>query len=130
MPKDKGFIGTTDDENCTEKKGSTLDAKCMDKRQGNFGFTNRGELIPCCWLDTQGNRKEEAYKKLLSVSSIKDHDSVEDIIMQKEWIDFFKGLKEGRGFPQCHHVCKKREKPQHQKQTFYEPNKPPRVRET
>lgn len=116
--------------NNNKTKLPEVDPKCMNKRQGNYGFTNRGELIPCCWLDTQDNRKDEKYKKLLAVSNISDHDSVEDIVMQKEWIDFYNELKQGRGFPQCHHVCQKRENPQHQKQTFYKDNKVIKVRKT
>lgn len=105
-----------------------LDPKCFDRRQHNYGFTNRGELIPCCWLDNQNNRVDPKYQKLLNVSNIKEHDSIEDILLQSEWIEFNKNLAKGKGFPQCHKVCKKEAK--FQRQTIYEPGFNKRVKET
>jgi len=96
-----------------------IDAKCKDKRQPAFGFTNRGELIPCCWLDTQKNRSDKKYQKLLSVSKISEHKSIENIILQPEWIEFHNDLDNNKGFPMCYIVCKKRKQPGHQKQTTY-----------
>ena len=112
----------------SKEKLNDLDPKCFDNRQHNFGFTNRGELIPCCWLDNQNNRKDKEYQKLLAVSNIKDHDSIEDILLQTEWLNFNKNLKNGKGFPQCHRICKKGAK--FQKSTTYETGSPARVRET
>ena len=37
---------------------SELDPKCFDRRQESYAITNRMELIPCCWLDNQVNRKD------------------------------------------------------------------------
>ena len=42
--------------------------------------------------------------------------------------DFNKNLKNGKGFPQCHRICKKGAK--FQKSTTYETGSPARVRET
>ena len=92
------------------KKLNELDPKCFDKRQPCYGFTNRGELLPCCWLDVQNNNPvDPSYQKLLNVSNIKDHDSIEDILLQPEWIEFNKNLAKGKGFPICYKVCKKKE---------------------
>ena len=50
-----------------KEKINELDPKCFDRRQHNYGFTNRGELIPCCWLDNQNNRVgSRSYRRLLS----------------------------------------------------------------
>lgn len=95
-----------------------LDPKCLDKRQAAFGFTNRGEVIPCCWLDTSRNDPDPDYQRLLKVSRIEDYDSVEEIFLNPEWIEFVKNLKEGKGFRFCHTVCKKRDKPQHKAHIF------------
>jgi len=97
---------------------SKLDPKCLNEGQPAFGFTNRGEVIPCCWLDTDRNRDNQEYQKLIKVSNIEDYDSVEEIFLNDEWIEFFKNLAKGKGFPQCHSICKKRETPQHKREIF------------
>ena len=95
-----------------------IDPKCLNGQQEAFAITNRGELIPCCWLDTGHQRKQEAYMKLVWASNIADYDSIEEILLQDEWIEFYENLKKGRGFSICHLVCKKRETPQHKKMTI------------
>jgi len=109
---------------------SELDPKCFDTRQQAYGFTNRGELIPCCWCDTQYNRRDKDYQKLLMVSKLEDHDSIEEIVTQEEWVEFYENLKQNKGFWVCHHVCKKRETPQHKKETRISPNGETRVKST
>lgn len=95
---------------------SELDPKCINGKQEAFGFTNRGELIPCCWLDTQVNRRDEDYMTLVLASNINDYDSVEEILLQDEWVDFRNNLKNNKGFAICHFVCKKRDSPQHKRE--------------
>lgn len=100
------------------EKTIEIDAKCMDNRQEAFGITNLGQLIPCCWADNQFNRKDKDYQKLLMASHITDYDTIEEIFETEEWINFFVGLKENKGFAVCYNVCKKRESPQHKKEVF------------
>lgn len=110
---------------------SELDPKCFDNRQEAFALTNRMEVIPCCWLDTQANRKNPEYQKLLLASRLQDYDSVEEIFMQEEWIEFRNNLIQGKGFPICHLVCKKRNTAQHKKEIWMESSKSKRyVKET
>jgi len=96
-----------------------LDPKCFDRRQEAFGYTNRGELLPCCWADTSVNRVDEDYNKLLSVSKIDEHENINEITLKPEWINFYKNLKNNKGFPACFTVCKKRKSPQHKRETWY-----------
>ena len=105
-----------------------IDAKCLDSRQQAFGLTNRGELIPCCWVDTGYNRDHPTFQKLVKVSNIADHDSIEDILMTDEWIEFTENLFNGKGMPVCHHVCKKRKTAQHKKEIFIDDNGNPYVK--
>ena len=100
-----------------------LDPKCFDRRQEAYAITNRMELIPCCWLDNQINRKDIEYGQLLLASRIYDYDSIDEILLTDEWIEFYENLGKGKGFPMCHIVCKKRETPQHKKETFYKDGK-------
>ena len=105
-----------------------IDAKCLDSRQQAFGLTNRGKLIPCCWVDTGYNRDHPTFQKLVKVSNIADHDSIEDILMTDEWIEFTENLFNGKGMPVCHHVCKKRKTAQHKKEIFIDDNGNPYVK--
>ena len=95
---------------------SELDPKCLNGKQSSFAITNRNELIPCCWLDTQVNRKDEDYMTLVLASNLNDYDSIEEILLQPEWIEFRENLKQNKGFTICHHVCKKRDTPQHKRE--------------
>jgi len=56
--------------------------------------TNRGHLIPCCWLDDKNNLNHPIMKSLLKVSKISEVDDIEQIVFTKEWIEFEKNLKE------------------------------------
>ena len=93
-----------------------LDPKCMNGKQEAFAITNRGELIPCCWLDTQVNRKDQDYMELVLASNVDDYDSIDEILFQPEWIEFRKNLKKNKGFAICHYVCKKRDSAQHKRE--------------
>ena len=97
-----------------------LDPKCLDDRQPSFGMTNRGELIPCCWVDNQTNRFDKDYQQLISVSKIEDYDTIDEILLTDEWIKFSKNLAEGIGFLSCHQTCKKTEVAQHKRENWYE----------
>jgi len=101
-------------------ENSELDPKCFDRRQEAFALTNRMEVIPCCWLDTQVNRQNFEYQQLLLASRLEDYDSVEEIFLTEEWIEFRNNLSKGKGFPLCHLVCRKRNSPQHKKEIFLE----------
>jgi len=85
-----------------------LDPKCLGKEQKQFALTNRGELIPCCWCDTQINREDKNYQSLLEVSKIEDYDSIDEILLTEPWLIFYDHLKKGRGFSVCYDFCAKR----------------------
>lgn len=93
-----------------------LDPKCLNGKQEAFALTNKGQLIPCCWLDTQAQRAESDYQQLLMVSHVDDYDSIEEIFLTDEWVEFYSNLKKGKGFSHCHRICKWRESDQHKKE--------------
>ena len=99
-----------------------LDPKCLNNKQGAFAMTNRGELIPCCWLDTDQQREEIEYKELLLASRIDDYDSIEEIYLTDEWIQFYENLKNGIGFLKCHEICKWRETDSHKMESTIDVN--------
>lgn len=100
-------------------RNKELDPKCINGDQEAFAITNRGELIPCCWLDTYVQKMEHNYGMLTLASNLNDYDSIEEILLQDEWVDFRTNLRNGKGFDMCHLMCKKREIPQHKKMTVY-----------
>jgi hypothetical protein len=97
-----------------------LEPKCFNHKQPAFAMTNRGEVIPCCWLDTQMNRINQDYQKLLMVSNLDDYDSVDEIFLTDEWVQFYDDLQNGKGFPTCYQICRKRDEDQHKREVVYD----------
>lgn len=85
-----------------------LDPKCL-KGEMQAALTNRGELIPCCYCDTQRTLADPEFQKLLKVSKIKDYDTIEEIYLTKEWIEFVDNLKNNKGPWACWRTCEKRD---------------------
>ena len=53
-----------------------------------LAIDNRGHLLPCCWCDHPKTTKDEKYQPLYKVSKLEDHNSIDDILDQKEWKKF------------------------------------------
>ena len=83
-----------------------LDPKCI-KGEIPFAITNRYQLIPCCRLDDLVNANDPEYLKLLSVSTISDENTIEQILSSTEWIDFVNNLKNNKGPAECFRTCGK-----------------------
>lgn len=86
-----------------------LNPKCgIDK---SCAMNAQGFLIPCCWLDPirklstnySGNMEDINYlfKEELNIKNV---DSVEDILLSDEWLQFFHNLIEEKDVPT---LCKK-----------------------
>ena len=57
-----------------------------------MAWSNKGRVLPCCWLNTGYNKP--IIKDLFNDSLHMDNnDTVEDIINSKEWIEFFNIIK-------------------------------------
>jgi len=113
-----------------ESRKDELDPKCLNGGQEAFAITNRGEVIPCCWLDTSVQKKEVDYGMLALASNLDDYDSIEEILLQDEWVEFRNNLRQGKGFGICHLVCKKRDVPQHKRMTVLSNGKEKWTKET
>ena len=101
MPYDKKIIL---EPRCMPAHGS------IEKRM-QAAITNRGELIPCCWMDQSSALEHPVMKEMLKVSKISDHNSIEDILLTKEWQEFARNLAEknlDKVVPTCITHCKKR----------------------
>ena len=81
--------------------------KCFPNKQRTqpAALTNRGELIPCCWIDHRDRLKHPTMVKMLKVSKVSDYENVEDIFKTKEWQDFAKNLAE-KNMQEIMPVCK------------------------
>lgn len=100
----------------TNFKKIILEPRCMPahgsvEERMQAAITNRGELVPCCWIDQAMARNDPVIRRMLKVSNIGDHNSIEDILLTKEWKDFAKNLAEknlNKVRPVCIHHCQKR----------------------
>lgn len=72
-----------------------------------FAVTNRGHLIPCCRCDDPETMNDPEFQKLLAVSKIQDYESIDNILIKPEWIEFVKNLQQHRGPAACINTCRK-----------------------
>ena len=82
------------------------------ERRQQVALTNKGELIPCCWLDQRDKLKHPTMVALLKVSKVDDYEKIEDIFKTNEWQEFAKNLAEknmDKIMPVCKDHCKVRE---------------------
>ncbi len=89
-------------------KNILFDPKCFKDQK--LAITNRGELIPCCYLDSKCGMSDSEILKLLKVSKISDYEKIEDILNTPEWINFEKKLlrKNGPWPMACTYFCQVR----------------------
>lgn len=99
-----------------------LDPQCLDGRM-QAAVNNRGELMPCCYCDTKKTWEDPKFQQLLKVSKISDYDSIEEIYLTKEWIEFKKDLENDKGPWACFNICLKRDDDGVRKETFYNKEK-------
>ena len=66
--------------------------KCMNGTI-QAAVTNRGHLIPCCYCDEDWALKTPQLKRIVEVSKISEHDTIEDILFSKPWLDFEENLR-------------------------------------
>ena len=92
---------------------SDFEPKCMlqgnDRRQ-QAAVTNRGHLIPCCWIDQTEELKHPTMQKMLAVSKIDEVESIDEILLSEPWQKFAKDLAERNMkeiMPVCIKHCKK-----------------------
>ena len=82
--------------------------RCMFKNKAKSqqaAVSNRGHLIPCCWLDNANTLNHPIMKELLKVSKINEVEDIEQIVFSKEWQEFEKNLRE-RNMDKILHCCK------------------------
>lgn len=85
-----------------------IEPKCCNN-DIQFAITNRGHLVPCCYVDSYQGMKDPFFQKLLTVSKITDYDSLEEILQTKEWKELEQILLGDGPYPSvCAHICKKR----------------------
>ena len=79
---------------------SDFEPKCMlqgnDRRQ-QAAVTNRGHLIPCCWIDQTEELKHPTMQKMLAVSKIDEVESIDEILLSEPWQKFAKHCKKWSG---------------------------------
>lgn len=83
--------------------------KCCCSGQ-QLAITNRGHLIPCCYIDNTIGMSDPIIQQLLTVSKISDYEKIEEIMKTQEWIQFEENLlsKNGAWPLVCVHHCQVR----------------------
>ena len=90
---------------------TVLKPKCAKGK--SFALNAEGYLLPCCWTDPLRKLKsdyngsmagmDDLFKEELKIENV---DTIEDIIMSIEWLDFFNGLIKGTSVPKiCTRYC-------------------------
>ena len=88
---------------------SDLEPRCMlqgKERRQQAAVTNRGHLIPCCWVDQPKELEHPVMKEMLKVSKISEVESIDEILLSEPWQKFAKNLAE-RNMKEIMPVCKK-----------------------
>ena len=65
--------------------------QCINGEE-TYAVSNRNILLPCCYVDNKKLLPHKAINDIIEVSNIDDHDSIDDIVKQKEWKDFYELL--------------------------------------
>lgn len=68
--------------------------ECLNKE--SYAVNNRNILLPCCYVDNAGLEDKKLLEDLIKVSDIDDHDSIDDIVNQKEWKLFFQAVLDAK----------------------------------
>ena len=74
-------------------------------------YTNRGHLIPCCYVDEEKDLATPQLKRLTDVSKVSEVEDIEQILFSKPWMKFEEDLRT-ENWPEipniCLHHCKDR----------------------
>jgi len=90
-----------------------IEPRCMlqgKERRQQAAVTNRGHLIPCCWVDQPKELEHPVMKEMLKVSKISEVKSIDEILLSEPWQKFAKDLAERNMkeiMPVCIKHCKK-----------------------
>ena len=70
-----------------------------------YGYTSRGYLLPCCFLDTHDLFDTDAAVLVKEKFEFSKVESVDEILESPEWTEFYNNLKNGIGLKRCHDIC-------------------------
>tara|TARA_Y100000004_G_C8731535_1_gene334533 strand:- start:97 stop:405 length:309 start_codon:yes stop_codon:yes gene_type:complete len=81
--------------------------RCEKKTGGkDYALSAKGYLLPCCWCDAITPDKDPALKKLFNEHlHINNNDSVEEILLSDEWIEFKNTIT--KDYDNAPDVCKR-----------------------
>ena len=93
-----------------DKGDFELEPRCMppqdkdSERRQQVAVTNRGQLVPCCWMDQREVLSHPEMIKMLKVSNVADYDTIDEILLTDEWQEFAKNLEQ-RNLEKIMPVC-------------------------
>ena len=81
--------------------------RCEKKIHGkDYALSAKGYILPCCWCDTISPEKDEELMKLFRPHLHLDKvDSIDEILLSDEWLDFKKSIT--KDYDKAPKVCKR-----------------------
>ena len=78
---------------------------CVHSLNQSMEILNTGHLVPCTHMGTPHGYRDPIMVKLMEKTKLSDYNSIEDIISQPEWIQYFENLKKNIGPEACFYYC-------------------------
>ena len=84
-----------------------INPKCeLGKQSKDYAYSAKGFLLPCCWCDTINPKfDKELYKLFRPHLHLDNVDSIEEILLSDEWLDFKKSIT--KDYNNAPDVCKR-----------------------
>ena len=86
---------------------SEIVPKCIEDLGFRMAITNKGHLVPCPQMATPHGYRDPIISELMKKTKLSDYDSIEKIISQPEWIQYFENLKKNIAPTACFYYCNK-----------------------
>ena len=84
-----------------------INPRCEKGKQSkDYAYSAKGFLLPCCWCDTINPKSDKELYKLFNPNlHLSNVDSVDEILLSDEWLDFKKSIT--KDYDKAPDVCKR-----------------------
>ena len=72
-----------------------INPRCEKGKQSkDYAYSAKGFLLPCCWCDTINPKSDKELYKLFNPNlHLSNVDSIDEILLSDEWLDFKRSIK-------------------------------------
>ena len=84
-----------------------INPRCEKGKQSkDYAYSAKGFLLPCCWCDTINPKSDKELYKLFNPNlHLSNVDSIDEILLSDEWLDFKKSIT--KEYDKAPDVCKR-----------------------